>query len=225
MIKINNLKKIYNKRVVLDIEKFVFEQGKKYAIMGSNGSGKSTLLKIIAKQEKSTNGKVLLPKKLNLAYMPQSNFAFSLSVKQNLLVALSWAKQYSHRGKAIRLLKDIGLYGLRKKNATTLSGGETQKIALCRTFMKSHDMYLLDEPTSAMDIQSSLLAENVIEQNLNNKLLIFATHSLKQAERFADIIIFMDKGKIVEFGTNEILKNPKSETLKQFLNENTLTKN
>jgi len=113
----------------------------------------------------------------------------------------------------------MGLAELKNKNAGRLSGGETQKVALARVLIKKHDMLLLDEPTSAMDIESALRIEKTMMEyaKTNNTTLVYATHSLRQAS-LADEIIFMKDGKIVERGDSKtMLENPQNAATKQFI--------
>ncbi len=218
-------KKTYGDRVVLDVD-FTFEEGKKYALIGANGSGKSTLLQIIDGQLKPDhNSKIDGVENAKICYMPQSSYAFDMSLKSNVFLGcparFKECDRVFYNNRVFKLIDDMGLWKLRFKNAAKLSGGETQRMALCRTLVQKHDILLLDEPTSAMDISATSIAESVLSSYTDeySPTLIFATHSLKQAERIADTIIFLKDGKIVEYGTSEILENPSSDELKEFLQQ------
>src|SRR5574344_1279395 len=80
-------KKTYGDRTVLNVNNLVFERGKAYALVGANGSGKSTLLKVIDGQIKA-DGKINIPKYIKVGYMPQNSYAFSMSVKNNIWLAV-----------------------------------------------------------------------------------------------------------------------------------------
>jgi len=225
MIEINVYKN-YDDRVVLNIQSFSFEEGKKYALIGANGCGKSTLLKILDSQL-TYKGKIITSAK-SIGYMPQSTFAFDSSLKSNVFANIPDLKKFNpkehlyYTERCHKLIYDMGLSPLKYKNATKLSGGETQRMGLCRLLVKKYDLLLLDEPTSAMDINATEIAENVLKDyyNENHPTIIFATHSLTQAERMADIVLFFKDGKIIEtIDAKELLTNPKSEDLKEFLNK------
>ena len=139
-------KKLYGEKLALDVD-YSFEEGKIYAIIGNNGSGKSTLLNVLAKQIRF-EGEITLPG--NVVYMTQAAYNFDFSVKQNVLLFVP-KKDAQKRQDAERMMKEIGLDGLAKKNANKLSGGEGQKTALLRTLMQDAKVLLLDEPTSSMD--------------------------------------------------------------------------
>lgn len=102
-----------------------------------------------------------------------------------------------------------------------LSGGETQKVALLRTVILESDVIILDEPTASMDIESTLASETLIKDIMKDKrTVIFVTHDFYQAERIADYVIFMDKGKIIEQGeTDNIFNNPKNAKVRMMLNK------
>lgn len=218
-------KKKYADRTVLDVD-LVFEQGKRYALIGANGSGKTTLLKILGKQLKA-QGSVREDGIKNTCYMPQNSYAFSMSLKKNVFLACPDLDRIRDRKMRIyyndrchTLIDDMGLWKLRFKNAARLSGGETQRMALCRALVVKHDLLLLDEPTSAMDVSAAMTAESVVRNYCDrfSTTLIFATHSIKQAERLADEVIFLHEGKAIERGVpSEILNAPTSEELKTFL--------
>ncbi|MCQ2602902.1 MAG: ATP-binding cassette domain-containing protein, partial [Clostridia bacterium] len=205
---------------------FTIDRNVHCALIGANGSGKSTLLQIIDGQLKpDRDSKIDGIKDAKICYMPQSSYAFDMSLKSNVFLGcparFKEKDRVFYNNRIFKLIDDMGLWKLRFKNAAKLSGGETQRMALCRTLVQKHDILLLDEPTSAMDISATATAENVLSSYIDeySPTLIFATHSLKQAERIADTIIFLKDGKIVEYGTSEILENPSSQELKEFLQQ------
>ncbi len=212
MIELLNIKKTYNDVVALFIPKFDFEEGKNYALIGANGSGKSTLIRLLAKTLSPDEGKIIMPPKMTKTYMPQKCFGFNLRVINNLTIVKN------DKALANNLLDILKMTTFAKKNASRLSGGETQKIALARTFMVDSNLLLLDEPTSAMDIESSILAENLIKEKSAGKTLIFSTHSIPQAEKLADYIIFLNNGEIVEvLPAKDFCKKCQNPATKQFL--------
>lgn len=221
------VKKQYNKSTVLDFE-YNFEEGKKYALIGTNGSGKSTLLKILDNQIKATDGKPEFTDgidNIDLCYMTQSNYAFDMSLKSNVMLAIPSKTLFDktrwyYKTRANKLIYELGLSDLKKKNATKLSGGETQRMALARCLVVEHKILLLDEPTAALDVSATATAEKIIQDYyLEYKpTIIFATHSLKQAERLADVVIFLKHGKIIEIAdAKTFISNPQTEELKEFL--------
>ena len=206
-------KKLYGEKLALDLE-CSFEEGKIYAIIGSNGSGKSTLLNVLAKQVRF-EGSVRAPK--NIVYMTQSAYNFDFTVRRNVLLFVS-SKDTQKVAEAERMIKEIGLDVLAKKNANRLSGGEGQKTALLRTLMQDCDVLLLDEPTSSMDTSSAKIAEDLVKQyhERTGCTVFIVTHSVAQAESIADEILFLSEGKLLERG-KDIIKFPATSELQLFL--------
>lgn len=213
-------KKTYGNKLALDINSLTFEQGKAYALIGANGSGKSTLLKILARQIEF-DGKIDGLSKV--AYMPQNSYAFSMSVKQNILLPIPLRDRKAYQFRLDFLVEKLSLKALLGKNAVLLSGGETQRMALARTLMTECDTLLLDEPTSALDVEQAKLALSLLKSELADRsfTLIFATHSLKQAELLADEAIFLHDGKALEQGCPKtIFAQPKTSELAEFISFN-----
>lgn len=216
MIKLQNIKKTYGERTVLDIESQNFKKGETVAIVGPNGSGKSTLLKIIADIIKSDDGEI--ERNGKILYLPQQSLPFRKSVRKNILYSME-----SSDNKEIRcneILKQLGLSHLRDKNAKGLSGGEAQRLALGRVLVNESDFMLLDEPSSAADIDGTELIEKAITdyKNKTGCGVIMTTHSPIQALKLADRIIMLNSGKIAEDGKpEELLISPKTDWGKKFI--------
>ena len=211
-MKIPPLKKSYGGRVVLNTPELLLEPGKIYAVVGANGSGKSTMAKLLSGVEKSDAGAVTVPG--SVGYMPQKSYAFRMSTRKNTLLAGSDGE------KAERLMKALRIEHLADKAAYKLSGGETARMALARLMMKDYKLVILDEPTAAMDMESTLFSEELLVDYCRESgcTMLLVTHSLQQAKRIADCVIFMDKGEAVETGAkNDVLLAPRDERTKRFL--------
>lgn len=205
--------KTYEGRCVLDFPGMELQPGKIYAVIGANGSGKSTFAKILAGVLKADQKGSFLDAP-SVGYMPQKNYAFRISTKANILL------NGKDEARAIALMDAIGLRELENKRADRLSGGETARMALIRLMMKHYDAVLLDEPTAAMDMETTLLSEKLIVEYVRETgcALILVTHSLQQARRIADEVLYFHKGKLLEFGPKEqVLYEPKAPETKQFL--------
>lgn len=93
-------------------------------------------------------------------------------------------------------------------------------MALARLMMKSYELVILDEPTAAMDIETSLLSENLIREYVRESgcAMLIVTHNLQQAQRLADEVIFLDKGRLIESGdVKQVLYHPQKEETPNFL--------
>ena len=212
-MKIAAFSKTYEGKKVLDFPGMELDAGKIYAVIGANGSGKSTFAKILSgilaadKKGKHVSGGTI-------GYMPQKNYAYRMRTKSNILLNGKDEKR------ANALMDAIQIRHLENKRADKLSGGETARMALARLMMKRYDLVLLDEPTAAMDMETTLLSEKLIENYVHETTcsLILVTHSLQQARRIADEVWYFHKGELLEAGDmNQVLNNPKEAQTKQFL--------
>jgi tungstate transport system ATP-binding protein len=228
-ILIKDAVKTYQNKRVIDISKLEFKNGKIYVILGFNGSGKSTLLNCIAGIDSLTSGSITYYNgqnvnnvKENLSIFLQKPYLFNISVYENIVSGLKFRKLSKNiiDDRVNKYINYFNFQDLLNKNAKKLSGGEAAKAALIRTAVLETDLTLLDEPTSSMDIESTISAEKLIMgMALGNRSAIVVTHDLYQAERIADYIIFMDKGKVIESGNkNKVLKEPDHQIVKMILN-------
>ena len=212
-MKLSAFSNTYAGRTVLDFPGMEVEPGKIYAIIGANGSGKSTFGKVLA-GILSQDKKGRLSDIGSVGYMPQKNYAFRMTTKANVLL------NGKDELRAERLMEALQLQHLSAKRADKLSGGETARMALARLMMRRYDLVLLDEPTAAMDMETTLLSEKLIVDYVRETgcALILVTHSLQQARRIADEAWYFYKGVLLETGPrDEILFAPKETETKQFL--------
>ena len=205
--------KTYDSVTVLDFPGMEPEAGKICAVIGANGSGKSTFGKILA-GILTPDRKGSVTDRGTIGYMPQKNYAYRMSTKANILL------NGQDRRRADVLMEKLQLLHLQNKRADRLSGGETARMALARLMMKRYDLVILDEPTSAMDMETTLLSEQLIMEYVRETgcALILVTHSLQQARRVADRVWYFHKGKLLEQGpAQQVLFCPEREETRQFL--------
>ena len=212
-MKIAPFSKTYEGRTVLDFPGMELEPGKIYAVIGANGSGKSTFAKILSGVIKGDRKGPYLNAR-DVLYMPQKPYAFRMSTEANIRLG---SKEYK---RANKLMEDLQIDHLASKRADRLSGGETARMALARLMMGSCELAILDEPTAAMDMETTLLSEGLIVRYVRDTgcALILVTHSLQQARRIADEVLYFHKGKLLESGPGKkVLNHPERSETKQFL--------
>ncbi|MDD3656173.1 MAG: ATP-binding cassette domain-containing protein [Atribacterota bacterium] len=216
LLRIENLKKIYDKRLVLNISSFAFEQGKIYAIVGPNGSGKTTLINILSLLDIPDNGKIffkekeikniskndLLKIRRQITLVHQKPFLFQTTVYNNIAYGLKIRGiSYLEQEKRIKeVLKIVGLSGFERRGSNQLSGGEAQRVVIARALAIEPDILFLDEPTANIDKRYIEAVERIIKK-INRELnttVIFTTHDLSQAYRLADTIISLLEGRIIQ---------------------------
>jgi len=229
VITVENLVKDYGSVRVLDIETLQLNSGIN-VILGSNGSGKSTFISLISGLLKPSSGNILYNGKKfdasirnNISVLVQKPYLFRKSSYENIISGLKYRKvnRDEIETRVDKHLHYLDVEDLLNKKSHWLSGGERAKIALLRTVVLETEVTMLDEPTAAMDIESTFKAEVLLRDMASNKrTVIVVTHDVFQARRIADYVLFMDKGKIIEMGLkNDVLDNPRSTLLKQILNK------
>lgn len=212
-MKISAFSKTYEGRKVLDFPGMELRTGTIYAIIGANGSGKSTFAKILTGVLKADRrGKLLTGG--TVGYMPQKNYAFRMSTRANILL------NGKDTARAEKLMAALRLTPLAEKRADKLSGGETARMTLARLMMKRYDLVILDEPTAAMDMETTALSEGLIVDYVRQTgcTLILVTHSLQQARRIADEVLYFHKGDLLEYGPKDpVLYDPQQPETRAFL--------
>lgn len=219
-IPVNSFTKTYSRKTVLSFPGFTFHEKHIYAIIGANGSGKSTFARIAAGVlTPDAKASPFSNTDISIGYLPQKPFPFRMSLYRNLMLNGSGSKAVDV-SRANHLLEALNLTQLSSANASQLSGGETARMALARLLMKDYRLLILDEPTAAMDIHSTLQAEALLKsyRETAGAAIILITHSLKQALRTADEVLFFREGILMEYGSAEgILVHPKKAETKEFL--------
>ncbi len=235
ILEIKDLKKNFDKKKVLKGIDLKVEAGDKIGIIGPSGCGKSTLLRCINLLEKPDGGSIIydgkditkLKNKTNVnkeigMVFQQFNLFPHLTVLDNIILAPVKLKLMSKSDaikKAEELLNKIGLLDKKNTYPSKLSGGQKQRVAICRTIIMNPKIILFDEPTSALDPEMigevTDLMKRIGELGIT---MIIVSHELNFIKNFCNKIVYMEEGKVVETGTpEEIFKNPKDDTLKNFI--------
>ena len=222
-IQIENLTFSYDgsKNVLKNIN-YIFEKGKKYAIVGESGCGKSTLIKILLKYYKKYSGKVILDNEIinNIntkslykleSMIHQNVFIFDSTLEENIALFKDYDKKKVNEAIKISGLENVvnkidgGLKGTVGENGKVLSGGEKQRLAIARAILKETPIIYLDEATSALDSLTSYDIEKTI-LSMEEKTAIVITHKFnEEILRMYDEIIVLKQGAIEETGDFEHL--------------------
>jgi sn-glycerol 3-phosphate transport system ATP-binding protein len=220
-----------NTKVIEDCN-LVLQDGKFTVLVGASGCGKTTLLRMVAGIGPATSGQVLMdgkditdlePGKRDVAMVFQ-NYAIypTMTVRENIEFGLKNKKvPKAERDRLIKeVAESVGLVAYIDRKPGTLSGGQRQRIALARAMVKKPKVFLMDEPLSNLDAKLRV-AMRVELIELHEKLkttFVYVTHDQVEAMSMADVIVLMDKGKILQQGTPEDIYNePDTVFIAQFI--------
>ena len=190
-----NLKNIsYNKndKIILDNLNCPIPLNKTTVIMGKNGSGKSTLLKILNKIYSPSSGDLESNLSKPIPMLFQNPIEFENTVEYNYLI-LNKIKKNSINNK---WFNEFNLQNIKSQKMNTLSGGEKQKLFLSRLMSFDQNYLFFDEPNQSLDLESEKLFIKLLLEEKINKTIIMTLHDFEIAKKIADLIIYLDKGKI-----------------------------
>lgn len=235
MLQIKDLKKVYTtgefKQTALDGVSIDFRQSEFVAILGPSGSGKTTLLNMLGGLDQYDSGDMIInglsTKKFgesdwdtyrnnSVGFIFQSyNLIPHLSIIDNVEMGmtLSGVPKSEKRQKATYVLEKVGLGSHIHKKPNQLSGGQMQRVAIARALANDPEIILADEPTGALDTQTSEQIMDLIKEIAKDKLVIMVTHNPELAEEYADRIVSFSDGKIVS-DTNPFVSENNSNDYK-----------
>ncbi len=237
MLSVENVSFSYEREAVLDEINLMVNQGEIICLLGESGSGKSTLLRAIAGLENGYSGKITVNGQL-MQGIPVHQRGFGLmfqdfalfphmTVAQN--VAFGLRMQSLSKNEQDRIVDDmlnlVGLRGYQVRDVDALSGGQKQRVALARSLAPRPKLLMLDEPLGSLDagLRERLVLE--LRQIIKDIGLtaIYVTHDQQEAYAIADRIAIMNKGRVEQYDTAEVLyRQPETAFVAQFLGLNNI---
>lgn len=236
MIQIQNMSFAYGDTTVLENLTAVFRPGVFYSLLGPNGSGKTTLLDLISGFLPPHDGRILVDGH-SISHLPKQETAkiislvsqsyeihFPFTVRQVVMMGRHpYIDRFGHPGPEDRervnqVMADTGIFHLRHRKITELSGGEKQRCVLARALCQDTPVLLLDEAFSNLDINHTLHILSMVKElvETDNKLIIAVFHDLNLAAAWSDQLLFLKDGKIQAAGsTREVLTPEIIETVFQ----------
>jgi ATP-binding cassette, subfamily B, bacterial len=201
--------------------------GEKLALVGENGAGKTTLVKLLARLYEPTEGRILLDgvdirdyslKELrdNIGIIFQDYIRFQMKAGENIAVgnieqlqALPAIEAAAHKSLADTVVDQLPdgyqqVLGKRFANGVELSGGQWQKIALARAYMRDAQLLILDEPTAALDARAEHEVFLRFAELIEGKSAVLISHRFSTV-RMAERILFLENGQMLEYGSHEEL--------------------
>ncbi len=242
MIKVENLTKIFqNERaqiLAVDSISFALEKGEVGCIIGTSGCGKTTTLKMLNRLVDPTEGNIWvggddfrgvdpISWRRKMGYVIQkAGLLPHMTVEQNIsLLSKILKKEKIHIKSRVEELMDVinmPYKDFAHRYPFELSGGQQQRVGIARALMEDPPVMLMDEPFGALDpITKKSLHEEFITMNKKlNKTILIITHDVEEAFKLGDKIILMQKGRIVQSGTQkDFTTNPKTEFVKSFVKD------
>lgn len=220
MLELRKISKIYKtndlKQTALNDINIKFRKSEFVSILGPSGSGKTTLLNIIGGLDKYTSGDLIINgistkkysdkdwdsyRNYKIGFVFQSyNLIPHQSALSNveLALTLSGVKKEERRKRAIEVLKKVGLERHMHKRPNQMSGGQMQRIAIARALINNPDILLADEPTGALDSETSIQIMELLKSISKEKLVIMVTHNPELANIYSNRIIKILDGKIID---------------------------
>ena len=214
-------------RLVLDRLNFHLDPGERVALIGENGQGKTTIVKLITRLYDPTDGQILLDgvdlREYDLedlyretGVIFQDFMRYEMTARENIAVGkieeiedLPALKSAAHKSLADEVIARLGagyeqMLGRRFEGGVDLSGGEWQKLALARAYLRNAQLLILDEPTAALDARSEYEVFQRFAELTTGKMALFISHRFSTV-RMADRIVVLEKGNIAEEGSHEKL--------------------
>ncbi|MGL5152232.1 MAG: ATP-binding cassette domain-containing protein [Clostridium sp.] len=219
MLQLKNIFKMYQtgdlKQTALNGISLNFRASEFVAILGQSGSGKTTMLNIIGGLDRYDSGDLIIRGKTtkefkdrdwdsyrnhSIGFVFQSyNLIPHQSVLSNveLALTLSGVNKSTRREKALKVLEQVGLKDHVHKKPSQMSGGQMQRVAIARALINDPDILLADEPTGALDSETSVQIMELLKEIAKDKLIIMVTHNPDLADEYANRIISLKDGNII----------------------------
>jgi ATP-binding cassette subfamily B protein len=216
-----------NSRLVLDSINFHLHTGERLALIGENGQGKTTIVKLITRLYDPTEGQILLDgidlreydledlhREIGVIF--QDFMRYEMTARENIAVGrveernnLDLLKIAARKSLADATIERLPqgyeqMLGRRFEQGVDLSGGEWQKVALARAYLRDAQLLILDEPTAALDARSEFEVFQRFSELTAGKMALFISHRFSTV-RSADRILVLANGKIAEEGTHDQL--------------------
>ena len=237
-IEISGMHKWYGEFHVLRDINLTVKRGERIVICGPSGSGKSTMIRCINRLEEHQQGRVVVDgieltedlKKIDEVrrevgmVFQHFNLFPHLTVLDNLTLAPIWVRKMPKKDAeeiAMHYLKRVKIPEQANKYPGQLSGGQQQRVAIARSLCMKPEIMLFDEPTSALDPEMiKEVLDVMVELAQEGMTMVCVTHEMGFARTVADMMVFMDRGEIVERAPpQDFFANPKSERTRLFLSQ------
>lgn len=234
MVELTEVSHGYGGQEVLTNLTIRFQENKITAIIGKSGSGKSTLLQLINGLLRPSKGQVSVfnqplnydqttSLRLRMGYMVQGTGLFPhLTIAQNIAIAGKVRDNSQPGARVNELMELVGLpASYQTKYPYELSGGEQQRVGICRALYLNPPLLLMDEPMGALDpiTRQDIQQEIVKLQLLAPRTMLLVTHDMREAKKLADFILVLDRGKVQQFDhASNVISEPATQAVRDLIN-------
>lgn len=232
MISVKKISKKYNNKYVFKNISFDINDREKLLIIGPSGCGKTTLIRCLNGLNKVNSGNIFLngvkinniddvtlKSKVGMVFQNYNLFPH-LTVKENVTLAPKVLKMGSEdeiNDLAKRLLSKVNIIDKIDSYPSKLSGGEKQRVAIARALATKPEVILFDEPTSALDPSTISDFISLLNELSKTTTIVIVSHEMDLIKTFADKVLFLKNGNILEYGTPDEILNSKNEEVRRFL--------
>lgn len=220
ILSVKNLNKSYNGINVVSNLSFDVYKGEIFGFLGPNGAGKTTTISMLCGLLNSDSGDIVI-NGISIKDNPKKARALIGMCPQNVVMwkDLTCMEQIKFMGsmydipvkesgkRGLELLEAMGLIEKKDKRGKTLSGGMQRRLNIILALIHNPELIILDEPEAGLDPQSRVLVRDYIKSLASEKTVILTTHNMDEAERMADRVAIIDKGKLLTVDTPDKLKN------------------
>ncbi len=212
VLNVKNLSHSYNEVKVLEDISFSIKEKELVAIIGNNGAGKTTLLKLLTKNLQVQKGCIKYTNK-NIGYVKQKvngSNNFPTTIKELVLSSTYHQKGFlkypskEEKKEALENLEKVGLKGFENRLLSQLSGGQVQRAMIARAIATKAPIIILDEPTSGIDPSSIDNIFKLLKDLSINKSIIVVTHDLFMVNKYADRVLCLEDGSILELSKKQL---------------------
>ncbi len=226
IISVKNLCKTFGDKRAVDKISFDIQENTIFGILGPNGSGKTTTLRMLTTILSPTSGSIKIDClnyykdsqkiRYNIGYVPQADALYkNLSVWDNVDFFFS-AYHYvgNHRERINEVLRDVGLYEVRKNLAKNLSGGMLKRLSIACAIAHKPKIVFFDEVTMGLDPVARQTVWDLLNNLKKSSTVVMTTHYMDEAEELCDELVIMSQGKIIDAGKpKEVIKKYEAENL------------
>ncbi len=221
MIEVKELEKKFGQFTAVERISFKVNKGEIFGLLGENGAGKTTTLRMLSTMLRPTSGNAILmgfdtqkePEKvrthIGILFGGETGLYDRLTAAENIAYfgELNGMSKAAIKERSQYLAEAFGMQDFMNKRASKLSKGMKQKAAFARSIIHNPDIMLFDEPTSGLDVTASRDVQDfILECKADGKTIIFSSHTMSEVEKLCDRIGIIHKGKLVECGSVEELK-------------------